>query len=261
MSLPIIRALWIGDSLSTIEQLSITSFLKNGHEFQLYTYDHIKNIPDGTTIKDGNEILDRSKIVRYQNGSVSLFTNWFRFELLKKYGGFWVDLDVICLKPFDFPETEPVFGLEIEDRICTAIMSFPKNHAFTDFMININKNPNKFLPYDNWEIKKRKLKRKLKGHGLDKTKWGEISGPTGVSNALKHFGIFDKSKHKDCFFPIHYLDWKFIYYSTLKASDKVFEDTYAIHLWNEMSRGVEGFDKNATFSENSLIEDLKRKYL
>jgi len=261
MVLPIIQALWIGESLSSIEQLCISSFLKNGHEFHLYTYDRVGNIPEGTTIKNGNDILDSSKIVRYKNGSVSLFTNWFRFEILKKFGGFWVDLDVICLKPFNFSDNEPVFSLEVEGRICTAVMSFPKNHKFTNFMIDINKNPNKFLPYDNWKTKKRKLKRKLKGQGLEQTNWGETSGPTGVSNGLKYFDMLKSAKHKDYFFPIHYMDWKFIYYSSTKIDDSVFKNTYAIHLWNEMSRREEGFDKNATFKENSLIEQLKKKYL
>jgi len=261
MSLPIIQSLWIGDSLSSIEQLCINSFLQNGHEFHLYVYDEVKNIPKGTIVKDGNQILDKSKIFTYNNGRVSGFANWFRLELLKKFGGFWVDLDVICLKPFDFPTDEPVYGLEIYDRICNAVLSFPKNHAFLDFMINTNKKPNKFLPYDDWKTKKLKIRRLLKGHGLAETGWGEISGPTGVTRALNHFKIFHKSKPKDFFFPINYWDWKFIYYSSIKIEDKVFKDTYAIHLWNEMSRRVEGFDKNATFSEESLIEQLKRKYL
>ena len=54
----IIQGLWIGDSLSTMEQLSISSFLKNNHEYHLYTYNDIKNIPEETIIKDGNEISD-----------------------------------------------------------------------------------------------------------------------------------------------------------------------------------------------------------
>lgn len=261
MSLPIIQSLWIGDSLSTIEQLCINSFLKNNHEFHLYIYDDIKNIPEGTIVKDGNDILDRNKIFTYNNGRVSGFANWFRLELLKKFGGFWVDLDVICLKPFDFPNNEPIYGLEIDDIICNAVLSFPRNHNFLDYMIDINKQPNRFLPYDDWSTKKIKFRRKLKGHGLAETGWGEISGPTGMSRALKHLNLLNKSKPKDFFFPIHYSDWKLIYYSSIKIEDKTFENTYAIHLWNEMTRKMDGFDKNATFSKSSLIEQLKSKYL
>ncbi len=53
----IVQSLWIGDSLSPMEQLSAASFLANNHEYHLYVYEEVENIPDGVTIKDGNDIL------------------------------------------------------------------------------------------------------------------------------------------------------------------------------------------------------------
>ena len=42
-----------------------------------------------------------SDIFRYRdNGSYAGFANFFRYELLRKRGGWWVDLDTICLRPF-----------------------------------------------------------------------------------------------------------------------------------------------------------------
>ena len=58
----VIKGMWIGDSLSNVEKLSINSFLKNGHDYHLYIYDDIKGIPDGVVVKDANTILDRSKM-------------------------------------------------------------------------------------------------------------------------------------------------------------------------------------------------------
>ena len=54
----IIQSLWIGDSLSKSEQLCVKSFVDNGHEFHLYIYGDVKNIPEGVIVKDGNEIVD-----------------------------------------------------------------------------------------------------------------------------------------------------------------------------------------------------------
>ncbi|MFA5048269.1 MAG: glycosyltransferase [Patescibacteria group bacterium] len=105
----IIQGLWIGDNLSTIERLSINSFLKNGHEFNLYLYKDLET-PAGTIIKDANEILPENSIFYYgpaagpSNGSVSSFSNLFRYTMLYKCGGYLVDLDVICLKHFDFQD-------------------------------------------------------------------------------------------------------------------------------------------------------------
>jgi hypothetical protein len=102
----IIQGLWIGGKLSIMEQLSISSFIKNGHEYHLYVYDEVKNIPAVTVIKDGNEILPSSRIFTYQSGwvkgSYAGFADSFRFHLLKNKGGWWVDTDIICLKPFNF---------------------------------------------------------------------------------------------------------------------------------------------------------------
>ena len=42
MTCDIIQGLWIGETLSTMEYLSIKSFLDNGHEYHLYTYGEVK---------------------------------------------------------------------------------------------------------------------------------------------------------------------------------------------------------------------------
>ncbi|WP_353572791.1 glycosyltransferase [Candidatus Albibeggiatoa sp. nov. BB20] len=100
--LPIIQSLWIGDALSPMEQLCISSFLKNGHSFHLYTYDTVKNIPKDTIVMDANEIIPRNKIFKYKMyDSYAGFANMFRYKLLLEKGGYWVDSDIVCLQPFE----------------------------------------------------------------------------------------------------------------------------------------------------------------
>lgn len=109
----IINGLWIGTRLSNVELLTIYSFLKNGHDFYLWTYDPIENeLPDGLIVKDANDIIPRHKVFCYKRtnqfghgkGSYAGFSDIFRYKLLHKYGGWWVDMDVTCLKHFDFEE-------------------------------------------------------------------------------------------------------------------------------------------------------------
>lgn len=105
MKLPIIQSLWIGDDLTNMEKLCIQSFIDNGHEFHLYTYTDIGGIPEGTIVKDGNEILPESEIFKTKHrSSVSKFSDWFRYALLSKHGNFWVDMDLICIRPFNFTD-------------------------------------------------------------------------------------------------------------------------------------------------------------
>ena len=58
----VIQGLWIGSELSTLERLSIASFLACGHQYVLYTCGYVAGVPGGTSIKDGNEILHKSLI-------------------------------------------------------------------------------------------------------------------------------------------------------------------------------------------------------
>src|ERR1044072_2497854 len=111
----VVQGLWIGAELSVMEQMSIASFLMNGHEYHLYTYEDVKHLPAGTVVKDGREILPSSMIFQYRDfKSYSGFSNFFRYKLLLERGGWWGDTDMICLQPFDF-RSEYVFSSEMSD--------------------------------------------------------------------------------------------------------------------------------------------------
>lgn len=109
MSFPI-QSLWIGGKLSLLEQLTLHSFINCGHDFHLYVYNELETeIPKEVIVKDANEILDRKHIFSYKKynqfghgkGSVSGFSDIFRYKLLFEKGGWWVDMDVTCIKPLN----------------------------------------------------------------------------------------------------------------------------------------------------------------
>ena len=74
----IIQGLWVGPKLSAMERMSISSFLQNGHDYHLYVYEEVKEIPPGTIVRDGNEILPASLQVEqmadesYRSGQTGL---------------------------------------------------------------------------------------------------------------------------------------------------------------------------------------------
>lgn len=109
----IVNGLWIGKKLSNIEILTIKSFIRNGHEFRLWLYDALETpIPDGVIVKDATEIIARENVFNYKKanqwgegkGSYAGFSDVFRYKLLYENGGWWVDMDVTCIKPLDFEE-------------------------------------------------------------------------------------------------------------------------------------------------------------
>lgn len=109
----IINGLWIGEYLSNIELLTMRTFMEQGHRFRLWVYNAIKTeLPQGVEVMDANTIIPESKVFRYKNtntfghgkGSVSGFSDIFRYKLLHDMGGWWMDMDIACVKPLDFDE-------------------------------------------------------------------------------------------------------------------------------------------------------------
>ena len=93
-------SLCIGRHLSALVRLSFSSFLANGLSFNVYVYEEVFNVPQGTVLKAADEILPESMIFRYKKyPSHAGFSNFFRYKLLLQKGGWWVDTDVVCLKP------------------------------------------------------------------------------------------------------------------------------------------------------------------
>lgn len=105
-----VHGLWIGTKLSAVELLTLHSFVKNGYRFNLWIYEPLETkIPAEVTVRDASEIIPREKIFFYRHssqfgigkGSVAGFSDIFRYKLLHDVGGWWVDMDVTSLKPFD----------------------------------------------------------------------------------------------------------------------------------------------------------------
>jgi len=233
----IIQGLWIGPELSVMEQLSIASFLRNGHEYHLYVYDELKHVPSGTILKDANQILPSSKIFKYkQQQSYAGFANFFRYKLLLECGGWWADTDTVCLKPFDFPEphvfaTEICKGLEV---VTSGIIKAPIGSVAMGYAWAVcqSKNPEQLV-------------------------WGE-TGPKLIAEAVRKYSLERYAKAYHVFCPLGYWEWP----KMLEAETQIqlTASTYAIHLWNENWKG-DGQDKNADYPDNCLYEQLKRRYL
>ncbi len=132
-----VNALWIGSRLSKIEMLTLQSFVDNGHVFHLWTYGPIENeLPEGVVLEDANRILPEEKIFRYKNfnkyghgkGSVSGFSDIFRYKLLYDKGGWWIDMDVTCIKPLNV--TTPYFFRKHHDLALVGnVMKCPPKSA------------------------------------------------------------------------------------------------------------------------------------
>ena len=237
--LPIIQSLWIGDTLSTMEELCISSFLYHGHSFHLYTYNYIKNIPDGTTVLDANEIIPSEMIFKYKDhDSYAGFSNLFRYKLLFEKGEYWVDTDVICLQPFT-SHAEYIFASERlhnhkGTQVANCVMKVPSHSKIMEYCYNVALNK------DNTQIK-----------------WGEI-GPKLVESAVKKFNFESYIAAPEEFCSINWWDYNHLIDGSYNIS--ILKDSKAIHLWNEMWRR-NNIDKGSSFNKKSIYSWLRKTYL
>lgn len=233
----IIQGLWIGPELSVMERLSVSSFILHGHQYHLYVYDDVKNIPAGTVIKDGNEILPSSRIFQYRHSpSYAGFANFFRYKLILERGGWWADTDTICLKPFDFP-TQYVFSSEISQGLEVVTSGIFKAPAKSEVIAYA------------WGV--------CQAKDPDKLVWGE-TGPRLMGEAVRKYSLERYKQSAQVFCPLGYSEWHKVLEPD--ADVKLDERSYAIHLWNEKWRAA-GQNKNAEYPEPCFYQQLKRRYL
>jgi hypothetical protein len=234
---PPVQSLWIGPRLSTLEQLVIRSFLANGHGFHLYTYEEIAGIPEGATVLDASRILPASRIFRYtENGSLAGFSNFFRYKLLLENGGWWVDMDTVCLQPFQFFDTDYVVSSEMfagAAVIDIAALKVPAGSPLAEYA---------------WGVCQSKDPQALR--------WGE-TGPRLLAEAVHHCGLADYVRQPETFCPVPYIAWQSVL--SPEANLDFGSVTHAVHLWHELWRNC-GQDKDACYPAGCFFEKLKARY-
>ncbi len=123
----VVRSLWIG-KLSPLERLCMESFVRQGHEFQVFMYEPATDVPVGVVVRDAAEIVPATRIMPNQlgqgKGSFAAFADLFRYQMLHELGGWWVDMDVFCLQPFTF---EAPYVLGAEDKpVANGVIKVPR---------------------------------------------------------------------------------------------------------------------------------------
>ncbi len=238
--LSIIQSLWIGNELSVMEKLCIESFLKNGHPFHLYVYDHVGGVPKGTIIKDANKILPSSMIFKYKDhDSYAGFADMFRYKLLFEKGNYWVDTDIVCLQPLT-SKAKYIFAAEKLDP--------------NDEMIGSN---NCLIKAPVGSAIMKYCFEEAKSKESDKIKWGE-TGPFLLTSAIEKFDMKSYMATPEEYCPIHWYEWNSFIDESIDK--KILFGSKTVHFWNEMWRR-ENVNKSENFNENCIYEWLKKKYL
>ena len=232
------NSLWVGDKLSPQHVMSINSFIQNGFQYNLYVYDEVKNIPSGVNVLDANDILPESEIWYYKKGfnkgSPSGFANLWRCQFLYEYGGLWADTDIVLLKSFDLNK-KYIFISELNedgDTITTNSLIYSQSPVL-DIWLEVIDN----ISYRN----------------KDRVMHGE-TGPDLLNYLVNKHKLEKYVLSPNAFCSINWFETEKLIDGTQLPNDAI-----GIHLCDAKSK-LNDIDKK-TYPHNSIIEQLKRKYL
>ncbi len=262
----IVQGLWVGGRLSALERLCIRSFCAHGHEFHLYHYDELQNIPriGGLRLLNAEDILPRAAIFFHKRGTLAFFADHFRFALLHKRGGWWADMDLVCVRPFDFAEGIVLSRTCRPGRLWNGMLKFPRGHPLVAALADSYSDVNRLQPWDKPLVRYHKIRRRLMFWRDSRLHIGgrDAGGMHSLMSAVRHFGLEEHIQPASVFtLPgdpkgrkvAESAGWNF---DGLLA---VAPELRCVHLCNSFL-SLEGVDKDGDYPADSLYEVLKRRY-
>lgn len=242
----IINSFWYGSPLTRLGNICIKSFLANGFDFHLWSYSNKITVPKGCVIRDASEILDSSLIFMSNTKSFAPFSDWFRFTLLHKHGGTWVDMDMVCLNPFSI-ESNTICEEQI-GRIAMGIIDLEKGHPMAKNLIDAYENPSLQTDYDtDSRIKFKKSISHLPVKEQRKVApWGFLGND--LLHLVRKRYEFNELNIND-FYPVSYNDGKKIYTGEINFEE--IKNAKCIHMWGELTRSIK-----PKVSDESIMKKL-----
>lgn len=251
----IVQSLWVGKTLSNMEVCCINSFLKHGFTFHLYTYEPVKRVPKGTIIKDANEIMPAKEIFKLKETFLP-FSDIWRYKLMYLKGNYWVDMDMICLRPFNFKDKfifssertiqKGAYAMSVPYVANIGILKAPKGSEFYLELFNAcNDHHKKGKNKD--KIKYMRILRKLiEKHKMEKY----VKTP-------EYFCNLDWWYAKDAFIPVNEFRGKYgvpgrTYAEVVKGRGKGEKKPYTLHFWRDLATKKYGIDLNDDFDAKCL---------
>jgi hypothetical protein len=225
-------SLWIGESLGLIERACLKSVLRQGHSMALYCYRIPNGVPSGIELRDAADILPEATVVRHWTGSVALFSNRFRYELLRRGLGTWLDTDVYLLQPLD-TASPYLIGEEEPGLLASGVLRLPPDSPMLPPLLALfeERTVPPWLP----------LRAKVPAYWrlwttgrnpLALMPWGS-AGPLAVTAVARAHGLLGVAVPADVFYPTRWQEADWLLDPAVQLRDVITSRTVSIHLYNE----------------------------
>ena len=251
-----LASFWIGDRLGPIEVASLQSFLRFGDHMTLYCVGNVAGVPKGVECRPASEIMPCDNILRHRKtGSPALHSDLFRYQLLARTDKIWVDLDVIALKPFDFP-TPWVFGYESPLEINGAVLRLPRESAALQALLALTPEtrglPEYLSGFRRWKYW---LKGMGRGLPIDRWPWGAL-GPRALTYYLRKTGEIAHALPVSAFYSVPLTETRRFLDPGGLTPDELPSDAWAVHLWAKELRGALATHHGGQVPRGSFLDRL-----
>lgn len=230
---PTFVTFWAG-TLSPFERACIGSFVRQGYEVHLYSYDPVEGVPEGVVPQDASTIAPREDMGHFiydGRPNLSHFTDYFRYGLFLKTDHIWIDTDVLLLRKFDRDLPQMLLTKEHETSICGAIMRLDGNQVDLEDIV-----------------------RQARAKGGRSMRWG-ATGPVLLTELYKGSAFFEEAFEPKYFYPVLYdVFWKVFLPEERDACAELCREAYTLHLWNNIVVEL-GFWKHIAPPEGSFLHE------
>lgn len=216
-----ISMFWQGP-LSLYEEACMRSFVQQGFELWVYSYDTIK-LPEGVQSGDARQFLPQELSTAYtqagQKACLPSFANRFRYQLLQD-GGVWMDSDMLCLSGserfqalIDEAPHQVIVGRQNDEKLNVAALFAPPQHPLLRDLLN--------------EVERR---------GFVIEQWGMI-GPRLLTEYVPKYASETLVLSPSAFYPLPHPEFfKLLLPEHYEECRERCREAYALHLWNEKFR-------------------------
>ena len=229
-------SLWIGERLGPIERACLRSVMRQGHPLSLYVYGAVEGVPEGVTVRDASAVVPEEQIIRHRRGSLALFSDLFRFELLRRGLGTWIDCDMYLVAQLD-GSSSYLFGHEGERFVNTGVLRIPADSPILAPLLSVFEG--RVVPF--WLPLTARLAARLRlwrdgNTDVTRMPWGS-AGPKALTAMVHSHGLQEHVQPPEVFCPVSYRAADWIRDPRRQLEDVIKPRTVAVHLWNECIRG------------------------
>ena len=229
---PACHAFWIGPRLGPIHVACLRSMVAVGHPTFLHVYEEPEDTPDCVTLVDASNLIPKANIFRHKTGSYAMFSDLFRYAILRAGLGIYVDCDVYCLRPIE--DADYIFAWEDARYINGAVLKLPaQSPLLNDLWTAINTAG--FIPP--WERINKRIKWRMK-RLVGRYDITQLPLPNFGPRALTYYARARRLSHlalpPETFYPVHYREVaEALLAPRTPISAVISPETVAIHLYNK----------------------------